>query len=288
MSEVMHLSPEEREALKQEVFSSLHCAFPGTVVSFDPVTQTAEIQPAVKVGSLLFPVLPDVPVFFPGTREEAITWPVSAGDECLLILADVDIDAWFESGEATVPQSARKHSLSDAFAFVGFRSRPNVLDEFPESKHLFPHDHDDRYYTETETDEKLAGKSDADHVHDTGDITSGTLPVARGGTGNAGTGSTTTIQSIATAAADCEITTAQYAYWGKVAMVRLVVKKTGAVTSGTTTLCTLAAGKRPKYTAPAQWRWNNGGQITTAGAVQVNGAIPANTSITIYATYILA
>ena len=139
-----------------------------------------------------------------------------------------------------------------------------------------------------EADEKLAGKSDTGHRHNAGDIASGTLDIGRGGTGNTGTGSTTTIQSIATAAADCEITTAQYAYWGKAAMVRLVVKKTGAVTSGTTTLCTLAAGKRPKYTAPAQWRWNNGGQITTAGAVQVNGAIPANTSITIYATYILA
>ena len=288
MPEMMHFSPEEREALKQEIFSSLHCALPGTVVSFDPSTQTAEIQPAVKIGSRMFPVLPDVPVFFPGTREEAITWPVSAGDECLVILADAEIDAWFESGEASVPRSARKHSLSDAFAFVGFRSRPNVIGDFPEHASVFQHDHDDRYYTERETDEKLAGKSDAGHTHGTGDITSGLLSLARGGTGQNGTGSTTTIQSIATAAADCEITTAQYAYWGKVAMVRLVVKKTGAVTSGTTTLCTLAAGKRPKYTAPAQWRWNNGGQITTAGAVQVNGAISANTSITIYATYILA
>ena len=288
MSHMMHLSPEEREALKQEIFSSLHCALPGTVISFDPAAQTAEIQPEVRVGSLLFPVLPDVPVFFPGTREEAITWPVSAGDECLLILADVDIDAWFESGEASVPRSARKHSLSDAFAFVGFRSRPNALADFPEQASLFPHDHDDRYYTETETDEKLAGKSDTDHKHGTGDITSGTLPLSRGGTGQSGTGSTTAISSIAVAAPDCEITTAQYAWWGKAAMVRLVVKKTTAVTSGTTTLCTLISGKRPKYMAPAQWRWNNGAQINTSGEVQVNGAIPAGASITLYSTFILA
>ena len=121
-----YLSPQELDALKQELLSFLHCALPGTVVSFDPETQTAEIQPAVKVGSLLFPVLPDVPVFFPGSRECAITWPVSPGDECLVVLADADIDAWFETGEASVPRSARKHSLSDGFAFVGWRTRPNL------------------------------------------------------------------------------------------------------------------------------------------------------------------
>lgn len=283
-----HLSFEEREALKQELFSSLHCALPGIVVSFDPETQMAEIQPAVKAGSLSFPVLPDVPVFFPGSRESAITWPVSPGDECLVILADADIDAWFETGEASAPRSSRKHSLSDAFAFVGFRSQPNVLRDFPEQASLFPHDHDERYYTESETDTMLAGKSDTGHKHAAGDITSGTLELNRGGTGQTATGSTTAISAIATAASGCEITTAQYAYWGKVAMVRLVVTKTAAVSSGTTTLCTLVSGKRPKYNAPAQWRWNNGASISTGGAVQVNGAISANASITIMATYILA
>ena len=293
MAEHGCLSYEEREALKQDFLSSLRCALPGTVVSFDPSSQTAEIRPAVKAGSLDFPVLADVPVFFPGSRESAVTWPVSAGDECLVILADFDIDAWFDSGEASVPRSARKHSLSDAFAFVGFRSRPNALRDFPEQARFFdgtltPHNHDDRYFTETETTEMLAGKSDAVHTHEAGDIVSGTLPLIRGGSGQQGTGSISTISEVASAAEDCEITTAQYAYWGKVAMVRLVVKKTTAVSSGTTTLCTLVSGKRPKHTAPAQWRWNSGAQITSAGEVQVNGAISAGASVTVCATYILA
>ena len=111
------ISPQEREALKQELFSSLHCALPGMVVSFDSVTRTAEIQPAVKMGSLTYPVLADVPVFMP------VSFEVNPGDACLVVFADVDIDAWFESGEASVPRSARKHSLSDGFAFVGWRTR---------------------------------------------------------------------------------------------------------------------------------------------------------------------
>ncbi len=115
MPENTYLSPEEREALKQEIFSSLHCSLPGNVVSFDEERQTAEIQPAVKLGSMTFPVLTDVPVFMP------VPFNVHPGDACLVVFSDVNIDAWFEYGEPLVPRSARKHSLSDGFAFIGFK-----------------------------------------------------------------------------------------------------------------------------------------------------------------------
>ena len=68
----------------------------------------------------VFCVLSDVPVFMP------VPFEVNAGDACLVIFADRDIDAWFESGEAEVPPSGRMHSLSDGFAFVGFRTRGNT------------------------------------------------------------------------------------------------------------------------------------------------------------------
>ena len=119
---------EELQALKQDILSSLHCALPGTVVSFDAESQTAVIQPAVSrvipsavEGSLSFsmPLLRDVPVFMP------VSFEVNPGDVCLVIFADCDIDAWFETGEAEVPASDRMHSLSDGFAFVGFRTRGN-------------------------------------------------------------------------------------------------------------------------------------------------------------------
>lgn len=45
------------------------------------------------------------------------------------------------------------------------------------------HTHDDRYYTESEIDTKLSGKSNTGHKHSASDITSGVLPVANGGTG---------------------------------------------------------------------------------------------------------
>ena len=478
------LTLTEVKALKKEIFSSLHCALPGIVESFDPDTQTVCVQPVARKGLVSLPLLRDVPVFFPGGRGSGITWEVSQGDECLLVFADLDIDSWFETGVDEAPVSARQHDLSDAFAFVGFRSRPNSLEGVSENPSFFGihpadvnHVHDSRYYTETEIDSKLDGlamiaygtcataggtaekavsidnpywqlkagcvigvkftntntfsatasahvslnvnntgakniywnnsasptgtnttafgyanriiyymyngtcwvwmgvsvelndntipsaycstaaataakaascsgytllpksyiqviltqtntavaaltlniaSKGAKPIYINGSISSTsnynlpagsylvyydgtgyqfrtdgvipgpTMPVNRGGSGQTGTGATTTIADIATAAADCEITAAQYAYWGKVAMVRLVVKKTAAVSSGTTTLCTLVSGKRPKYTAMGQWLWNNGAAINTSGTVQVNGAISAGASLTILATYILA
>ncbi len=109
-------APEEREALKREIFASLHCALPGIVVSFDAERQTAEIQPAVRRGSLAYPVLSGVPVFMP------VPFDVHPGDACLVVFADINTDAFLESGEAAEPPSARKHSLSDGFAFVGFKT----------------------------------------------------------------------------------------------------------------------------------------------------------------------
>ena len=112
---------EEIKALKQDILSSLHCALPGTVVSFDAEAQMAVIQPALKRRAeqrdVPLPLLHDVPVFMP------ISFEITPGDACLVIFADCDIDAWFETGEAEVPASDRMHSLSDGFAFVGFRPR---------------------------------------------------------------------------------------------------------------------------------------------------------------------
>ena len=113
------LSHEECEALKQKIFHSLHCALPGNIISFDTETQTASIQPGVRLGAQPYPVLTDVPVFMP------IPYEINPGDACLVIFSDVDIDNWFETGEASAPNSPRRHSLSDGFAFVGFRVPEN-------------------------------------------------------------------------------------------------------------------------------------------------------------------
>ena len=131
MNEKQTLTPQDIAALKREIISSLHCALPGIVKSFDADSQTAVIQPGLSAlssrpeqsgaeGSLAYPLLRDVPVFMPWRFD------IFPGDPCLVIFADCDIDAWFDGGEQEQPLSGRKHSLSDAFAFVGFKRRSDA------------------------------------------------------------------------------------------------------------------------------------------------------------------
>ena len=115
------VTPAELMALKEEIMSSLHCAMPGTVESFDVQTQTASVRPAARRKGIPLPLLRDVPVFFPGTRDSALTFPVLPGEECLLVFADFCLDGWMETGTPAVPASPRSHDWSDAFALVGFR-----------------------------------------------------------------------------------------------------------------------------------------------------------------------
>lgn len=107
------MNPLDIAAVKQDIISLLHCALPGTVESFDAEKQTAVVRPA---GEGL-PLLNDVPVFMP------VPFEVNPEDGCLVIFADREIDAWLE-GRNEKP-SGRMHSLSDGFAFVGFKTMHN-------------------------------------------------------------------------------------------------------------------------------------------------------------------
>ncbi len=94
---------------------------PGTVSS-GTITHsggTPSVSESQSERTVTAPLLRDVPVYLPDSSRA-----VSAGDECLVVFADFCIDGWYETGQPTLPPSPRTHDLSDAFAFVGFRSMP--------------------------------------------------------------------------------------------------------------------------------------------------------------------
>ena len=80
-----------------------------------------------KTSSVNMPLLPDVPVVFPGGGGFTLTFPVASGDECLVVFASRCIDAWWQSGGVGEPMEPRMHDLSDGFALVGVRSQPHRL-----------------------------------------------------------------------------------------------------------------------------------------------------------------
>jgi hypothetical protein len=113
----------------------LRVSMPGKFISFNAGTQTASVQPQISAvlddGSpLTMPVLVDVPVQFPRGGGFCVTFPIKAGDECLIVIADRCIDGWFATGGISPPLEYRMHDLSDGFAIPGVSSVPNVIPSF--------------------------------------------------------------------------------------------------------------------------------------------------------------
>lgn len=115
--------------------SNLWTALPGYVTAFDPAKKTVSVQPTIKgrirnvdgtYRTQPLPLLLDCPVFFPSGGGYTLTFPIVAGDECLVVFASRCIDAWWYSGGIQDPAMVRMHDLSDGFVFVGISSVPKV------------------------------------------------------------------------------------------------------------------------------------------------------------------
>ncbi|MFP2422245.1 Gp138 family membrane-puncturing spike protein [Pseudescherichia vulneris] len=122
----------ERETTKNHI----RVAMPGIIQSFDPGAVTAVVQPAIRSvetdndGKRItknYPLLVDVPVVFPRGGGCTLTFPVKAGDECLVIFADRCIDFWWQNGGVQEPVDDRTHDLSDAFCIVGPQSQAKKI-----------------------------------------------------------------------------------------------------------------------------------------------------------------
>jgi hypothetical protein len=108
------------------LLAGVHTALPGVVVAYTPATGKASIQPAVPgvyidpdLGRLPspLPILPSVPILWPGCGAGGITFPLVAGDSVLVVVAERSTDGWRNDGSVGAPpQDARRFDLSDAFA----------------------------------------------------------------------------------------------------------------------------------------------------------------------------
>jgi hypothetical protein len=112
--------------------NSLNTSLPGIVKSYDPDTQTVQVRPAIQrifreMGAVELPLLVDVPVHFPRGGNFVLTFPIAKGDECLLSFSQRCIDFWWAKGGVQLPAELRTHDLSDAFACVGYSSKPRVV-----------------------------------------------------------------------------------------------------------------------------------------------------------------
>ncbi len=128
-------------AHRDEISASINCVQIGKVVSYDAATISASVQiqakrvvfNKVQEGGALqqtpmiydYPILTDVPVHFPAAGGAILYMPLAEGDLVIVLFNDRDLDAWFESNTAAVPNSPRMHSLSDGICLPGIFSKGN-------------------------------------------------------------------------------------------------------------------------------------------------------------------
>jgi hypothetical protein len=120
------------QGFRVDILRSLNCVKIGQILSFDGTKKTAQIQILFKLtkrdGTIAdYPKLVDCPVFTLQGGGAAIQMPIAAGDNCIVLFADRNIDNWYGSGAADVPANNRTHDLSDGIAIVGINALNSSL-----------------------------------------------------------------------------------------------------------------------------------------------------------------
>lgn len=97
------------------------------VISAQPVVKTSLRAADGSFSWLNLSLLVDVPVVFPMGGGYNITFPLSLGDEVLVVFSSRCIDGWWSQGGIQLPSEFRFHSLDDGFAIPGVRSMARPL-----------------------------------------------------------------------------------------------------------------------------------------------------------------
>ena len=106
----------------------VHVAIPARVESYDSGSNRISAQPLIRRGVInedgervaeRLPIITEVPVIFPGSGGIRIKFPISTGDNVLLIFSESSLDKWLSRGGDVDPLDDRRNSLSDAIAIPG-------------------------------------------------------------------------------------------------------------------------------------------------------------------------
>ncbi len=124
-------------AVKANLKSSLNCVQVGIIQEFNATNQTASIELALKKvlsieadGTRIYaerPKLLACPCVTLFGGASFLSMPIAAGDSCLVLFNDQEIDNWYEKGGVQPTSTFRRHDLSDAIAIVGIRSLQNSI-----------------------------------------------------------------------------------------------------------------------------------------------------------------
>lgn len=152
--------------LMRHVSYDLRVAMPGIIQSFNSSAMTVVVQLAIrdklKIKNIYtdteVPLIPDVPLMLPHGGGFGVNIPVEAGDECLLICADMCINGWWIKGGVQNQEVDRRHDFSDGFAVLGPWSQATKPTTFNSSAIELTKLDRSTYVSVTDTDVNILGE----------------------------------------------------------------------------------------------------------------------------------
>ena len=114
---------QEIEDTARAVVNEVHTAMPGEIISFDAGSGVATVKPSGKFVTsdgkeLDYPVITEAPVAFPFCQSAGvgIAFPVKKGDSCIIIISEVELDAWRSGAES---EGSLRFDLTSAMVIPG-------------------------------------------------------------------------------------------------------------------------------------------------------------------------
>jgi hypothetical protein len=135
--------PDLLSAAFSAMLNGFYVALPGIIDEYNPATQLASVIPAVvdayydeggNRATQSLPILPSVPVMFPGFGAWRITCPIKPGDTCLLVFSSAELGNFLATGQLAPKLTDQRNHLSDAVAIVGLRDLTKRLNPTPDDR----------------------------------------------------------------------------------------------------------------------------------------------------------
>lgn len=188
LSQMFDSKDEFYRNLKDNIKKEIRVCMPGEIVSFDCKNQTATVMPLLLQKTSedtqnfeyqqISPLL-DVQVILPRCNNFVLTFPLSKGDEGILIFMDNCYNLVWDRGGVQAPEEERYHDLSDAIFIPTIFSNPkNIKNYSSDSTQL--RNIEGNSYIEFKGNEinlvgdvKINGNAYSSHTHNVGDSTTG-------------------------------------------------------------------------------------------------------------------
>lgn len=113
----------EIEQTAKAAVNEIHTAIPGEIVSYNASLGTATVKPIGKyitsdVKELDYPTITEAPVVFPFCQNAGvgIAFPVKNGDSCIIIISEVELDAWRSGADS---EGSLRFDLTSAMVIPG-------------------------------------------------------------------------------------------------------------------------------------------------------------------------